>query len=375
MSHVPVAAPGAAEAAAARPAQTGILLVNTGTPDTPAVADVRRYLRQFLSDPRVIDMPALARWLLLELIILPTRPRKSAEAYHKIWTPAGSPLRLHGLSLAERLQAELSDCQVRLAFQFGNPSIPSQLDALRDAGCDRLLVVPLFPHYAAASFGSTAAAVMTEAAKRWVVPSVQIAEPFWHAPEFLAAVTEAVREHLQQFAPDHILLAYHGVPERHCTRTDTTGSHCLKQPGCCDQLVAANRHCYRAQCLATSRALIEALALDPARTTTAFQSRLGRVPWVRPYADEVIPALARQGVKRLLVVEPSFVADCLETLEEIGMRGAEDFRAAGGEELQLVPSLNTRAVWVRGLAAIVRRGCAWVGPARDPSAAAAPPSD
>lgn len=356
MSHAPSADPAGGQFST----KTGILLVNTGTPDSPAVGDVRRYLRQFLSDPRVIDMPALARWLLLELIILPTRPRKSAEAYRKIWTPQGSPLRLHGVSLAEALQAQLRGCEVRLAFQFGNPSIPSQIDALRDLGCDRLLVVPLFPHYAAASFGSTAAAVMAEAATRWVVPSVQIIEPFWDAPEFLGAVAAAVREHLAQFEPDHILLAYHGVPERHCSRTDSTGGRCLKSPGCCDQLVAANRNCYRAQCMATSRALIAALQLDPARTTTAFQSRLGRIPWIRPYADEVITELAKQGVKKLLVVEPSFVADCLETLEEIGLRGAEDFRAAGGAELQLVPSLNTREVWVQGLAAIVRRSCAWI---------------
>lgn len=360
MSHAPVPAQIPAVSGPSLQGKTGILLVNTGTPDSPKVSDVRRYLRQFLSDPRVLDMPALARWLLLELIILPTRPRKSAEAYRKIWSEAGSPLRLHGLSLASRLQEELGNCEVRLAFQFGNPSIPSQIDALRELGCDRLLVVPLFPQYAAASFGSTAAAVMAEAATRWVVPSVQIVEPFYDAPEFLHAVAAAVREQLADFQPDHVLLAYHGVPERHCSRTDSTGSHCLKSSGCCDQLVAANRNCYRAQCMATSRALMAELGLDQAHTTTAFQSRLGRIPWIRPYADEVIEQLAKQGVKKLLVVEPSFVADCLETLEEIGMRGAEDFRAAGGQELQLVPSLNTREVWVKGLAAIVRRNCAWV---------------
>lgn len=341
--------------------RTGILLVNTGTPDSPAVGDVRRYLRQFLSDPRVLDMPPLARWLLLELVILPFRPAKSAEAYRKIWSEAGSPLRLHGLSLAEKLQEQLPGCEVRLAFQFGNPSIPSQIDGLRELGCDRLIIVPLFPHYAAASFGSTGAAVMQEAATRWVVPSVQIVEPFWDAPEFQQAVTEAVREHLQQFQPDHVLLAYHGVPERHCSKTDSSGQYCLKSSGCCDAIVHANRHCYRAQCFATSRALIDSLGLDPARTTTAFQSRLGRIPWIRPYADEVIAQLGRAGVKKLLVVEPSFVADCLETLEEIGIRGAADFRSAGGGELQLVPSLNTREVWVRGLAAIIRRNSAWAG--------------
>ncbi len=348
--------------ASAQP-KVGILLVNTGTPDSPQTSDVRRYLRQFLSDPRVIDMPAIARWLLLEMVILPFRPAKSAHAYRQIWTPQGSPLRVHGEALVQALQQHLGgSAEVRLAMQFGNPSIPAALDGLRERGIDRIVAVPLFPQYAAASFGSAAAAVLDEAARRWVVPQVHVVPPFWAAPEFIAAVAQTARSHIDAFAPDHVLLSYHGVPERHCTKTDSSGQHCLRSPSCCDALVAANRHCYRAQCMATSRALMDALGLDPARTSTAFQSRLGRIPWIRPYTDEVLEKLARDGVRRLLVIEPSFVADCLETLEEIGIRGREDFRAAGGEELLLVPSLNSQAMWAEGLKAIVQRSAAgWLG--------------
>ncbi len=340
-------------------AKVGILLVNTGTPDSPSTADVRRYLRQFLGDPRVLDMPALARWLLLELIILPTRPAKSAHAYRAIWTEQGSPLRIHGHNLAQLLESELSgQAVVRLAFQYGNPSIPGAIDELAAQGIDQLIAVPLFPHYAAASYGSAAAAVMAAANERWVVPCVHIVPPFWHAPEFLDAVVQGARAHMVEFQPDHVLLSYHGVPERHCTRTDTQGQTCLKSPGCCDDLGLANRNCYRAQCFATSRALIGQLELDPGRVTTAFQSRLGKVPWIRPYADETVLDLAKQGVKKLLVLEPSFVADCLETLEEIGIRAKSDFEGAGGSELRLVPSLNSSNLWVRGLAQIVRRSAA-----------------
>lgn len=336
----------------------GVLLVNTGTPASTATSDVRRYLRQFLSDPRVIDLHPLARWLLLELVILPFRPARSAQAYRKIWTERGSPLLFHGQDLAAGVAEELRKVgatlyTVELAMQFGQPSIAGALDRLLAAGVHQVVVVPLFPQYAAASYGSAAAAVCAEAARRWVVPSLRFVPPFWQSPAYLDAVVAGARAEIAAFAPDHVLLSYHGVPERHCTRTDTTGTHCLRSAACCDALGAANAHCYRAQCMATSRALISALGLDAQRVTTAFQSRLGRTPWIRPYTDHVIAQLGKGGTQRLLVIEPSFVADCLETLEEIGIRGREDFRAAGGGELRLCPSLNASAVWVRGLAALV----------------------
>lgn len=341
-------------------APVGVLLVNTGTPDSPAVGDVRRYLAEFLGDPRVVDLPPLARWLLLHLVILPFRPRQSAHAYQQIWTPQGSPLRVHGEALAQGLQAELGGhVRVRLAFQYGNPSIPQVVDSLVQQGVDRLVAVPLFPQYAAASFGAAAEAVLKAVGSRWNVPAVTVVPPFWHEAEFLDEVTASLRQAIEREQPDHVLLSFHGVPERHLRKSDPTGQHCLQSPTCCEALGPANRDCYRAQCFATAREVMARLALDPATTTVSFQSRLGRTPWIRPYTDEVLEALAQRGVKKVVVAAPSFVADCLETLEEIGMRGREVQVARGGE-LVLVPALNASDGWVRGLAAILRRQSAWL---------------
>ena len=342
--------------------RVGVLLVNTGTPASTATGDVRRYLRQFLSDPRVIDLPPIARFLLLELIILPFRPAKSAHAYKQIWTERGSPLLVNGQDLAAGVQQVLgSQAVVRLAMQFGQPSIPGALDELAAMGIDRVVVLPLFPQYAAASFGSAAAAALSHAASRWTVPQVHVVEPFFDHPAFVTALTEHVRAHLAALQPDHVVLSYHGVPERHCKKTDASGQHCLQRPDCCDQLVAANRNCYRAQCMATSRQLMADLGLDPAQTTTCFQSRLGRTPWIAPYTDHVLTELGKAGKQNVAVVEPSFVADCLETLEESGMRGAEDFRKAGGGKLTLVPSLNAQPAWCAAVAQLVQSSCGWFG--------------
>ncbi len=341
--------------------RVGVVLVNTGTPASAAVADVRRYLGQFLNDPRVIDIPAWQRWLLLHFIILRFRPAKSAAAYRKIWTDRGSPLLFHGQDLAQGVQAALGErALVRLAFQFGDPSIPAAFQAFAEAGITRVCVVPLFPQYAAASTGSAVQAAIEAAAARWVIPSLHVVPPFWDAPEFLDGLSAHLQAAIAHDAPDHVVLSFHGVPEHHCTQTDVTGQHCLKAPTCCDALGAANASCYRAQCFATARGLMARLQLDPAHTTVAFQSRLGRVPWIKPYTDVVLTELAAKGVRKIVVAEPSFVADCLETLEEIGMRGREDFKAAGGEDLALVRSLNADPEWSQGLAQIIQRSCAWL---------------
>lgn len=336
--------------------KTGVLLINTGTPRSPEVSDVRRYLRQFLSDARVIDMSPLARWLLLELIILPFRPAKSAKAYRAIWTDRGSPLLYHGLDLVDSLQSQMGDrAVVLLAMQFGSPTIASAFATFADQGIDNIVVVPLFPQYAAASFGSAVEAAMAEAAKRWVTPNIAVVPPFFDQPEFIAALATHVAEVVQRESPDHFVFSYHGLPERHCQRTDATGQHCLKSATCCDEVAQANRNCYRAQCFATSRLLTAALDLPTDRVTTAFQSRLGRIPWIQPHTDVILTELGKSKLNKILVVEPSFVADCLETLEEIGIRGRDDFRAAGGGELVLVPSLNATQPWAIGLAAIIER--------------------
>lgn len=336
-------------------AARGVLLVQLGTPSAPETAPVRRYLREFLSDPRVIDIPALPRRLLIEAAILPTRPRSSAAAYRKIWLPEGSPLLLHSRALAEALGLELGPrFRVALGMRYGEPTLASALAGLRAQGCERITVLPLYPQYAASSTGSAHARVAQLAADTWDVPQLELSPPFYDDPGFLAAWDEVAREPLAGFAPDHVLFSFHGLPERQIRKSDPTGRHCLSRPDCCDAPGASLPRCYRAQCLATARALAARLGLAPASWSYAFQSRLGRTPWIRPYTDERLPALAAAGTKRLAVLCPSFVADCLETLEEIGLRARAQWQSAGGDDLLLVPSLNAHPVWVSALARLVR---------------------
>ena len=350
----------------------GILLVNLGTPDAPETPAVRRYLREFLSDPRVLDLPAIGRWALLNLVILPTRPAKSAEAYRTIWSEEGSPLLVHGRALERGLAEHLGDVPVALAMRYGSPSIASGLDELERAGCTRVVVAPLYPQYASSSTGSTIERVHELAGARWNTPYLTVLPPFYEEPEFIRAFAEVGRPVHAELEPDHVLFSYHGLPERQIRKSDRTGSWCFESEGCCDAIGDANRSCYRAQCFATTRALVRELGLDPERTSTAFQSRLGRTPWIRPYTDEVVVELAQRGVKRLAVWCPSFVADCLETVEEIGIRASEDFRAAGGEELRLVPSLNAHPAWITGLTRLVERALGrGQGSGKSPAAASA----
>lgn len=341
----------AAHPTATRP---GVLVINLGTPDAPETPAVRRYLREFLSDPRVLDIPAAGRAALLNLVILPLRPRRSAAAYRKVWTPEGSPLLVHGRALERGLAERLPDAEVVLAMRYGNPSIRAGLAALAERGCDEVVVLPLFPQYASSSTGSAVAKVYEEAARLWNTPFVRVVAPYYDDPRFVEAFAAVARPVLEEQRPDHVLFSYHGVPERHCTKSDATGAHCLQVPDCCARIVAANRQCYAAHCHGTTRALVAALGLDPERVSHTYQSRLGRTPWLRPYTDVEIPALARRGVRSLAVLSPSFVADCLETIEEIGMRAREEFLAAGGERFALVPSLNGTPAWVEGAASLVR---------------------
>jgi ferrochelatase len=337
-------------------APVGVLLVQLGTPASPEPRDVRRFLREFLSDPRVLDVPAPWRRLVLELAILPRRPRASAAAYAKIWTAEGSPLWVHSRALAAALAAALGPGHaVELGMRYGEPSLAGALARLRAAGAERVRVLPLFPQYAASSTGSALARVAELAAEGWDVPALETIPAFYGEPAFVAAWAAVARGPLTAFRPDHVLLSYHGLPERQIRKSDPTGGHCLSRPDCCDAPGAALPRCYRAQCTATSRALAAALGLEGGGWSMAFQSRLGRTPWIRPYTDECLDALAARGVKRLAVLCPAFVADCLETLEEIGIRGREQWRRAGGDELLLVPSLNAHPSWVAAVAEWVRR--------------------
>jgi ferrochelatase len=333
----------------------GVLLVNLGSPDAPTTRAVRRYLREFLGDPRVLDMPALARWLLLNLVILPTRPRKSAEAYEKIWTPEGSPLVVHGIALRDGLRKELGDdWVVELAMRYGVPAIDAAIERLCAADVERIHVVPLFPQYASASTGSALDAVYSAAAGRHNVPPLAVLPAFHSEPGFIRSLAAVARSLPEEQLPDHLLISFHGLPERQVRASDATGAHCFASEGCCDAIGPANRHCYRAQCAATARALAAALRLRPEHWTMSFQSRLGRTPWIRPYTDEVLPELYERGVRKLAVACPSFVADCLETIEEIGIRAREQWLGLGGEDLVLVPCVNAHPVWVETLAGWIR---------------------
>ena len=334
----------------------GFLLINLGTPDAPESGPVRRYLREFLSDPRVIDINPVGRKLLLEAVILPTRPAKSAAAYRKVWTDQGSPLLVQSRALVEALRAALGPrVPVELGMRYGTPSIASALDALLAARADRIVVAPLYPQYSSAATGSSLEEVFRLAGRLQVVPNLSVLAPFFDHPGFIESFAKQGEPVLAGARPDHVLFSFHGLPERQVMRSDPTGAHCLQSAGCCDRMVDANRDCYRAQCFATARALATRLALPEGGFTVCFQSRLGRTPWVKPYTDLVIPELAARGVRRIAVFCPAFVADCLETLEEIGLRARDQFLALGGESLTLVPSLNASPEWVTTLAALLGR--------------------
>lgn len=340
--------------------RTGLLLINLGTPDEPTPGAVRRYLREFLGDPRVLDIGPVGRALLLNLIILPTRPAKSAAAYASIWDPKrGSPLMYHSRDLAAGVAAQLgADWHVELAMRYGSPSLPAALDAFAKSNVERIVVLPLFPQYASSSTGTAQARVMELAGERWNVPALDFVPAFFNDPGFLDAFAAVARPRLAEFQPDHLLFSFHGLPVRQIVKTDGTGKVCFQSENCCDRL--DNPNCYRAQSFATARALAQRLELPATRYTICFQSRLGRTPWIEPHTDVVIDDLAKAGHKKLAVMCPAFVADCLETVEEIAIRGREQWKAAGGDELLLIPSLNATQPWVDAVCAIATRHAAVV---------------
>lgn len=332
----------------------GLLLVNLGTPEKPETPEVRRYLREFLSDPRVMDLPALGRWLLLNLVILPRRPAKSAEAYRKIWTPEGSPLLLNARAHAEAVTARLdaSEWEVALGMRYGRPSLEEALAQLDRAHVSEITLLPLYPLNAVSANVTVVARVMELLTQRFDFPPLRVVPPFVQDAGFLAAMEAVARPAIEAAGADHVLFSFHGIPERHVHTQDAQGRHC-EAHGCRETLHAENHHCYRAQAYWLTRTLAERLGLGPEAHSIGFQSRMRGTPWMQPYTDHAIPELAKRGVKRLAVICPSFVADCLETLEEIEIRGRDDFVAAGGEALTLVPSLNAHPAWVEATVAMV----------------------
>ncbi len=335
----------------------GVLLINLGTPASPRPADVRRYLRAFLGDPRVIDLPTPLRLLLLYGVILPLRPRSSAEAYRQIWGAEGSPLLTNSRALRDAVAKELGDgYAVELAMRYGRPTVAGALERLAAASVERILVVPLFPQYASSTTGSALEAVYREAGSRPNPPALEVLPFFFDAPGYVECLADVAREMPLDERPDHLLISFHGLPERQLRKSDPTRAHCLSHPGCCEAPECPIATCYRAQCRSTARRLATALELREEHWTLAFQSRLGRTPWLRPYTDEVLQELAERGVRRLAVACPSFVCDCVETLEEIGIRARDRWHELRGEELILIPSLNAQPRWARTVADWVRRG-------------------
>ncbi|MBI5385538.1 MAG: ferrochelatase [Verrucomicrobia bacterium] len=331
--------------------QKGLLLVNLGSPASPSVPDVRRYLREFLMDGRVLDAPWPIRFAIVHFAILPKRPAQSAEAYHKIWTAEGSPLIVMGRRVQAELQQRLK-LPVELGMRYQEPSIRGALTRLREAGVEEALLIPLFPHYAMSSYETAVLRVQELLPK--VAPALRLTvqPPYGDDPDYIKALVGSVAGYLKQDY-DHLLFSFHGVPERHLKKSDPTKRHCLTRENCCDEPSPAHATCYRAQCFKTVAAFVRAAGI--AKYSIAFQSRLGRDPWLKPYTDVELGRLAARGVKRLLVMCPAFVADCLETIEEIGIRGAETFLEAGGQELVRVPCLNDHPLWIETLEKWARR--------------------
>ncbi len=325
----------------------GILLVNLGSPDSPSVSDVRRYLREFLMDPRVLDVNWFLRFAIVHFAILPTRPKQSAHAYQSIWTPEGSPLVVISQNVCRKLQARVS-IPVELAMRYQNPSIESGVRNLAQRGVDELLLIPLFPHYAMSSFETAVERVKEVVAHLAPKTKIIVQPPFYDQPEYIKALVASAQEFISKDY-DHLLFSFHGLPERQLRKSDPTGCHCLAKPDCCEVSSPAHETCYRAQCFKTVAAFVKQAGIPAGRYSVAFQSRLGRDPWLKPYTDFELPRFAAEGKKKLLVICPAFVSDCLETLEEIGIRGRETFLAAGGTDFAQIPCLNEHPLWLEAL--------------------------
>ncbi len=329
---------------------TGVILLNLGTPDNSSVGAVRRYLNQFLYDRRVIELPTFLRWLLVKCIIVPFRAKKSAHAYAKIWQADGSPLLINSLNIKQKLAQSLGDnYTVSLGMRYGNPSIKSAVVELQDAAVDHLIVLPLFPQYSSAATGSALEDALSHKGQWQVIPDLTVKQSYFQNSSFIHALSASVRPYLQQ-EYDFLLMSYHGLPERQMVHGKDP--QCDLQHGC-PAINKSNANCYRAQCYQTSRLLAQSLNLPVAKWGIGFQSRLGRLPWIKPYTDEVLVELRQQGISKLVVCCPSFVADCLETLEEIGIRAKEQWFALGGSELRLVPCLNDQDAWIDCLKSMV----------------------
>ncbi|PWU04596.1 MAG: ferrochelatase [Bacteroidetes bacterium] len=330
-----------------------IVLMNLGSPDSTEVKDVKKYLDEFLMDKRVIDYPYLLRLLLVKGIIIPARVKNSAEAYHTIWTKDGSPLIIFTNQLRNSLQERTVDA-VAIMMRYGPPTPDETFSALlkKIPDLEEVLLIPMYPHYAMSSY-ETAVLHARDSYRRNRFPfKLKFIKPFYNNDDYLNALAESMKPYLQQDY-DHVLFSYHGIPERHILKTDRTHQHCLSSPDCCDIASKAHETCYRHQCFYTTKKVVQRAGIPEGKFSNSFQSRIGK-KWLTPYTDIRLEEMPKEGIKKLLVVCPAFVSDCLETLEEIAIRGKETFMNAGGESYEMIPCMNVNSVWVECLAKWIR---------------------
>ncbi|MFS8084470.1 MAG: ferrochelatase [Acidobacteriota bacterium] len=336
----------------------GVLLINLGTPDAPTPEAVGRYLREFLMDGFVIDVPKPLRWFLVNVMIVPRRKVQSAKAYQKVQLPEGSPLLVYTRDFAEKVAAQLARQDdryvVQYAMRYGNPSIKSALERMRAQDISKILVMPLYPQYAESSFETAVVETKKRAQETGLLDRLVFFPPFYDRTEFINAYANHVARAVSGEVIDHFVFSFHSLPIRHLKRLDATGRHCSVKPDCCREISAVNQNCYRAQCMFTARAMAEQLGLKEDGYSVSFQSRLGRAEWIGPQTEDLLRALAAKGVKRVAVACPSFVADCLETVEEIALRTRDAFLRVGGEELRLIPSLNSDPAWIDAVVSWIR---------------------
>jgi ferrochelatase len=323
----------------------GVLLVNLGSPESPNLKDVKKYLGEFLMDERVIDVPFWARTLLVKGIILNTRPKASAAAYKKIWWEDGSPLIVISERLKSKIQKQVEE-PVALAMRYGNMTIKKGLQELVNKGVDEVLLFPLYPQFAMAT--TETIDVLAETVRKEYFPNLKIESvpAFYNKSDYIEVLSNSIKKNLAGKNYEHLLFSYHGIPERHIKKRDITKSHCKIDGSCCVTPSKAHEFCYKHQCLEVTRLVAEKLQLKVDAFSTSFQSRLGFDPWLLPYTDRTIERLGKKGIKNMAIVTPAFVSDCLETLEEIAMEGQEIFNKMGGHEFSTVPCLNDDAEWV-----------------------------
>ena len=335
--------------------KTAVLLVNLGTPDSPTVSDVRKYLFEFLNDPRVIDIPWLLRKILVNLIIVPFRAPKSTKIYKQLWTDKGSPLLIYGISVKEKLQNALGEeYDVELAMRYQNPSMDDVLEKLRKKQHQKIIIVPLFPQYASATTGSVIEKAMKIISKWWVIPEIKFIGQFYDDEGFINSFEARASQYkIEDY--DHVLFSYHGLPVRQVDKVYVDGKKC-DEHNCENEINENNKFCYKAACYATSRLLSSRLKIPKEKYTVCFQSRLDK-NWLEPFSDKVIIEKAKEGAKKILVFSPAFVADCLETIVEIGIEYKNLFKEHGGEKIQLVESLNDHPMWIETLRKLILKQC------------------